>query len=561
MKQIRIFCYLMMSALLGSSGVAFAHVACANLDDESLKWDFPCVVTDDNKTWSGTILPEPDSGRDGEIGTWRLKFGSVKRAYFDPGNMECAHFTAAALVVNCVIHDGIRQHTRLTVDLPKFTFAIPLSPNGGFGGTYPPVDYFTDGASYPVNAAEAKAMPPYWSMFETDYWAPIAEAFEIIDLGEVEADPTSETALLAAYFGSGSNPVSADVWDSENPVYEPPSPYSKNTTRNLQFNSSYFIGSSDSSGTTVGTTSYITTSDSYTWGLMSTVHNAMTPFDTTLYPSCGTTDEGVNMPCANAYMAGALVTTPPAGSVKLTVNYKAQNMQFYAYTDNNPTQAALLRFFVKDNYGNVYIMHASGTSDAETTAAEFDAAVLPEGWKKYSGPLPHNLVLTPSIGSPPVGSNDSLYEYNLLRDNEDLTYHQVFWGSDGVPAGDVIGPMEIWGGNTSDTLVGAPDHPIYAGAGNDTINNLKGSHSIIDGGTGVDTCVYPENYSLYQIEELDDGRVQITKPSGSIDILIAVENLNFNDQNVVIGKSAADTFVESSATTLLKTLAESSSWQ
>jgi hypothetical protein len=206
-------------------------------------------------------------------------------------------------------------------------------------------------------------------------------------------------------------------------------------------------------------------------------------------------------------------------------------------------------------------MHASGTSDVDTTTASFNAAVLPSGWKKYSGFIPYNLVLTPAIGSPPVGSNNNLYEYNLLRDNEDLTYHQVFWATGGLLAGDVIGPMEIWGANTSDVLVGAADHPVYAGAGNDSINNLTGSHSIIDGATGVDTCVYAGNSSAYQIAELADGTVQISKPGGFTDILNSVEILQFEDEDVVIGTSAPDTFIESNATVWLEALAGSSVWE
>jgi hypothetical protein len=64
-----------------------------------------------------------------------------------------------------------------------------------------------------------------------------------------------------------------------------------------------------------------------------------------------------------------------------------------------------------------------------------------------------------------------------------------------------------------------------------------------------------------QTEELDDGPVQITKPSGLIDILCAVEILKFDDQNVVIGTSGADTFVGSNATAWLKELAESEDWE
>jgi len=155
---------------------------------------------------------------------------------------------------------------------------------------------------------------------------------------------------------------------------------------------------------------------------------------------------------------------------------------------------------------------------------------------------------------------NNMMEYNLLRDNMDSTYHQVYWGSKGLPAQDVSGPMEIWGGNTSDTLFGAPDHDIYAGGGNDSIYPGAGSH-MIDGGSGLDTCNYEGAPTDYKIAQLANGQSTVTKKSGAIDTLNSVEVLKFDGGvQVDIGSSAPDTFVESTATLWLKNMLQSATW-
>jgi hypothetical protein len=396
--------------------------------------------------------------------------------------------------------------------------------------SYPSVDYFTDGGTY----------PPYAQPFPTGYWNPLSEAHEIVDLGQMYAAPQSITAIIPTYFGSGTNPVPDNLWFGS---YAPPSPYSKNSTRNLQFNAQYFIGSP---GVPIGTTSFITTSDGYTWAGMSTTHNAMTPFQASDYT-------GSTPPVLNAFSAGNWILTPVAGVVKLTINYKAQNMQFYARQNNDPTQAQITRYFVKDAYDNLYLMHASGSSDPAQALANFNAATLPPGWKRFATVLPQNLVITPSTGS------NNLMEYTLLRDDKDSTYHQVYWSTKGLPAQDVTGPMEIWGGNTSDTLFGAPGHDIYAGAGNDTIRVGSGSH-YIDGGTGVDTCLYEGSPADYTIVQLANGQYSITGKTG-VDTLNSIEILQFvSGAQIRIGNSEADAYVESTATIWLKQLLQTAAW-
>lgn len=415
----------------------------------------------------------------------------------------------------------------------SFLAACGGDNDGGDATTasYPTVDYFTDGVTY----------PPYEQSFPSGYWNPLSEAHEIVDLGQVYGAPQSMTAAIATYFGSGTTPVPDDLWYG---TYAPPSPYMKNSTRNLQFNASYFIGSP---GVPAGTTTYVTTSDGYTWAAMSTTHNAMTPFQASDYA-------GSTPPVLNAFAAGNWILVPVAGAVKLTINYKAQNMLFHAREDNDPAKPQIARYFVKDAYDNIYIMHAAGSSDPAQILASFNAARLPPGWKRFATVLPRNLVITPSIGS-----NDRL-EYTLLRDEKDSTYHQVYWGSKGLPAQDVTGPMEIWGGNTSDTLFGAPGHDIYAAGGNDTIHPGPGSHHI-DGASGIDTCHYEGAAADYQISQLANGQYTVTKPNESVDTLTSIEYLEFDGGGrIKLGSSEPDVNVESTATLWLRQLQQSASW-
>ena len=136
-------------------------------------------------------------------------------------------------------------------------------------GTYLTVDYFTNGLTY----------PPSGISYPSGYWTPLSEAYEIVDQGAIlPPNQASTTATLITYKDGGSNPISSSEWNSG---YIPPSPYSINTPRYLQFNATYFIGSP---GQPAGTTTYITTSDSYTWMTLSTVHNAMTTWSASSYP-------------------------------------------------------------------------------------------------------------------------------------------------------------------------------------------------------------------------------------------------------------------------------------
>jgi hypothetical protein len=307
-------------------------------------------------------------------------------------------------------------------------------------------------ACFPGGVACAGANPQLTISLITP-WSPLASlAYEIIYIASVAKDPSS---FVITYKNGGSNPITTeDQWNA----YEPPLDYIKNTPRHLQFNEQVFLASP---GEPVGTTTFIVTDGNppgYTWAGMSNALNAMWPYDASqyTYPS--------NL---GPFEAGNFTTTPPPGVLKVTANYKAQYMKFYANENGvppgTPGAIPILRFFVIDPWGNEYVMHASNKDNPAEVAAAFEAAVLPQGFTKVSRYLADDLILKPAVG--PYDT----FEYNLLRDNEDNTYHQSKWGTEGVVISSQIQStgMPIWGGLSDGKIkiTQSFDNLIYGGGG------------------------------------------------------------------------------------------------
>jgi hypothetical protein len=314
----------------------------------------------------------------------------------------------------------------------------------------------------------------------TASWNELEVAHEIIDIGSVYRHPEE---ALPTYKGAGANPISDDVW---NAGYEPPSPYIANTTRNLQFNESQFIASP---GEPVCTTSYITTSDGYTWAAMSLAINAMWPYRGDTY---------AGLPSRNAYYAGNLVETPPPGVVKVTANFKAQKIKFWANENDvasgTPGAVPLTRYFVRDRWGNEYVMHASGQDTPAGVAQAFRDAVLPKGWTKSKGPLQKDLILRPAEGS------DGSFHYLVIRDSADNTYHQLTWSNRGSLQAHVQGPsMPIWGGQDGNVLGGGPHRDVIHGAGGDDRIRPRLGTDEVWGDAGVDTVILQGSSERYRL--------------------------------------------------------------
>ena len=328
------------------------------------------------------------------------------------------------------------------------------------------------------------------------YWTDVSEAYEILDVSPILPPAGNIRNYLNTYKSgqdpsvSGDSVMTADAWTD----YQPPAPYLKNTTRYLQFNQSHFISSP---GVPLGETEYISTLDDpsnpegYTWAAMSFAQNAMWPYSSEQYS--GISSKG-------PFYSGNFTTTPPEGVIKITNNFKAQNMKFWANQNNDPNAAPLQRYRIYDSNGNGYIMHSSGVKDAGQVEQQFDKAVLPDGWRKEKIFLNKDYILQPAYGE---GGEYGTYNYNLIRDSADNAYHQFKWAENGVGVNSRYENMIVWGGRDGDLLTG--DHlgndgdspamdQIHGAQGDDTIrggllaDTLWGDagHDRLFGGMGDD---------------------------------------------------------------------------
>ncbi|WP_017295382.1 hypothetical protein [Geminocystis herdmanii] len=359
-------------------------------------------------------------------------------------------------------------------------------------------------------------------------WNILEEAFEIVNISSITVNPQDAIATYKSADDpnqEGDNEISDELWAD----YTPPLPYIKNTTRNLQFNESQFIASP---GQEIGITTYVTTSDGYTWAAMSTAINAMWPYNSADY-------SGVSS--QNAYYAGNLVTTPPGGVVKVTANYKGQNMKFWAnedgLTSDNPNAVKLDRYFVIDEWGNEYIMHASGQLDQSQVATAFEEAVLPEGWTKETRQLSEDLILNPAEGG------DGSFHYLVFRDSADNSYHQTKWSNTGSLSAQ-IEDFPIWGGQDDNILFGDANGEIrndliYGAGGDDTIIPGLGNDEIW-GDAGIDTVILTGDSADYSIEEIatDDISTFTVSGFGYTKTLYDVEYLQFDNETISLNKDS-----------------------
>jgi len=342
---------------------------------------------------------------------------------------------------------------------------------------------------------------------------PLAVSYEIIYTGSLNSDPAA-SVFVETYKEGGTNPITEDEWNS----YTPPAGYLKNDTRYLQFNEQIYIGSP---GTANGNTLYITTtggtpSDGYTWGQISDVVNAMWPWDTSLYP--GTT---------SPFEAGNFVSTPVTNGVKVTTNYKAQIMKFYACENgvdpSTPGAVFIDRYYITDQWGNKYIMHASNFDNPTDIQNSLVDANLPAGWTYSIETLSEDFYLMPAQGA------DGTYNYTLLRDCQSNTFHQMHWST---TPGTVVtsqiqaAGMPIWGGTTDDVLLidNGFDNVIYGGGGVNTFafygSEITGINTIV-GFNPTAGDILNFDGAPYDAVIYADG-VHITLYSGVVVILAAV---------------------------------------
>lgn len=332
-------------------------------------------------------------------------------------------------------------------------------------------------------------------------------AFEIaylLNLGQEFTGPTQ------VYLAAGPNPMTTEAWAD----YDPPPGYIKNTTRNVEFNSQEVLTSPDS----VTGETYIRTSDGYTWLFVAETVSANWPFDAADYSA----------PFTSGYQAAALTTTPPAGVVKYSANTKNAIVTWLA---NDSNGQPIERYFIEDSWGNLYIMQTSGATDQADVRDNFFSAELPSGWRMFAGSLRRDLTTRPAYAAA------GFAQFNIFRNSADDAFQQITWNGRGRSIAQQIPDMVIWGGITSDTLLGRRgQHNVIHGAqGNDWIVAL-GSNDEIHGDDGFDTVVFQGNRSQYIVTplEADGSLVEVRTRSGGAHARVAtlsnVEALKFQDR-------------------------------
>lgn len=335
----------------------------------------------------------------------------------------------------------------------------------------------------------------------------MANGFEIAYIGDLGADYKGPTKV---YLADGTNAMTSAAWDT----YVPPAGYIKNTTRNVVFNSQNVLTSPDSA---TGKT-YITTSDSYTWLFVAQTVSANWPFDAADYSS----------DYSSGYEAAALTTTPPPGVVKYSANTKNATVTWLAKDENGQP---IERYFIRDAWGNVYIMQTSGATEGADVRSNFFSAVLPRGWLKFTGFLKRDLTTNPAYDSA------GLSQFNIFRNSADDAFQQIWWNGRGRSIAQQIPDMIIWGGTTPNVIVGRrlQDNVIHGAQGNDRIFAL-GINDQIHGDHGVDTVVFRGRRSQYVVTSLaaDGSLVMVRTRSGGAaaraTTLYNVELLQFRDR-------------------------------
>ncbi len=329
---------------------------------------------------------------------------------------------------------------------------------------------------------------------------------ELADIAKVGKDKKGPMDVLLAM---GDNPITHEEFET----YVPPPRYIKNTERTAQFNYQETLSSPGEEEPNVTT---VVTPEGYTWIIVARIKSAMWPYDATQYPD-------LDPPPTSAWDAAFYTSTPPEGVVRYSQNQKNQDMYFWARDDNGEGER-LMRYFVKDKWGNTYLMMASNMRTQEETTQAFKDAVLPQGWTKQMRPLRKTRVVRPAYD---LGSTAN---FNIFRDSTDNSWVQIGWGKNGRTIAQQIGDgMPIWGGSASDRLLGTKgDDSINGAGGNDTIKTFRGNDKVY-GDAGRNTAVLPGKAKRYRVIAKNKSTVKLAG-YGNRKTLKNIHRVRFSDR-------------------------------
>jgi len=335
--------------------------------------------------------------------------------------------------------------------------------------------------------------------------------YEIADTNGLGEDLMGQLVVLLA---AGNNPMTAEVWET----YVPPPGYSLNTPRFPWFGELRVLGSPY---VPTGEITYVTTSDGYTWESVAAVQRSV-------YPYIPITVDGKTVtPQEIAYA----LTTPPPGVVLVDSNDKNHENVYYGTSGANASQARV-QYFVKDLWGNTYILKSvnAANSTPELVEQAVANAVLPLGWTKPSGMLfTEDVIYGPSYSGP----NDSLAHANEFRDSADSAWMQIEWAANGMTLNAAAdGGLPIWAGPLGGQLLGSPlDDVMYGAQGNDFLRGGRGNDAM-DGGRGLNHAIYSGARAEYLASRLDEQVIEISDQvldRDGTDWLIRVQRAQFSD--------------------------------
>jgi hypothetical protein len=327
--------------------------------------------------------------------------------------------------------------------------------------------------------------------------------YEIFDLTQLGADYTGP---IKAWIDNEPNPIDEAAFAS----YQVPG-WVRNTPRRAIFDYTRTLGSPS---VPPGPLTPYTDPLGYTWGQIAEVRNFIWPFDPADYPS---------PPPSSGWEAGVKSgTSIPPGAVIYTANNKNQDLIFVAR--DPATGTPIKRYFVTDQWGNVFIMKSvnSANTTEELVDRAFADAQLPEGWTKSTRFLERDLCV------PPIYGGDNLAVFQELRDSTDSAYSQITWAPNGNGVARLIGaPMPIWAGSNGSRVNGSDgDDLMYGGPGNDVFHPGLGNDTI-DGGAGINAVVLDEAQGAYTVTV--DGDVTRLSGPGGQKTLRRIQEIRYRD--------------------------------
>lgn len=336
--------------------------------------------------------------------------------------------------------------------------------------------------------------------------------YEIVNLTNLGSN---FQGFLQVYIAQEPNPINADAFAT----YSASHPgYISNSPRYAIFDYANTLGSPNA---TPGALTPFTDESGFTWGMIAEVQNYDWPFNPANYPTI------VPAPISG-WQVGAQAVTVPAGVVKYTSNNKNQLTLF---TPTNSSGEPILRFFITDQWGNLYMMKSANyaNSTPDKLLAAFESAILPTGWTKSTAYLTQNLYVNPSYG----GESNTYASYQEFRDSADNSYCQIGWSSTGNSiAQQILYPMPIWAGASGSLVNGTTGNDImYGSTGNDQFYPLTGQDNI-DGGSGINTVVLTGNSSQYTLTS-SGNTTSLVGPDGS-KTLTRIQYIQFADKSIAL---------------------------